>query len=83
MMSRTTVRMMRRRSSQSSPGSSQTETGGADSHGHDFGKFVHIISLYLGTFLSQRNRFPSSGKLPFPSSCLKYNEISHLHNDKT
>ncbi len=83
MMSRTAVMMMRRRSSQSSPGSSQTETGGADSHGHDFGKFVHIISLCLGTFLSQRNRFPSSGKPPFPSSWLKYNEIGLSHNGKT
>ena len=44
MMSRTAVMMMRRRSSQSSPGSSQAETGGAEGHSHYFCKSVHIIS---------------------------------------
>ena len=83
MLSRTAAMMRRRRSGQSSSGSSQAETGGANGHGHDFGKFVHTITLYSNTFLSTRNRFPFSGKLPFPSSCLKYHEIGLTHNDKT
>ena len=70
-MSRTAVGMMRRRSSQSSPGSSQTETGGADNHGHDFGKSVHIISHVLTHICICKDQFPLFRKTSDPEFMAK------------
>ena len=81
MMSFAAVRILRRRlSSQGSPGSSQTDTGGADSRSHDFCKSVHTLSLYQ-THSSQSagNSFPSSGKCRSRGHSQKYNEISRQY----